>query len=79
MNVNVLKMMKQDVDSVVGLNVSYDFGGTKPIEGIIGAARIKEFEWTIEGEKHITKRYFIAINDDCCFYAIDKFQTAYKE
>jgi hypothetical protein len=26
---NVQEMMKQDVNSVIGLNVSYDFGGTK--------------------------------------------------
>ena len=76
---NVQEMMKQDANSVIGLNVSYDFGGTKPLVGIIGAARIKDYSWTIDGEQHITQRYHIAINSDCCFYEVDKFQTAHYD
>ena len=76
---NVQEMMKQDVDSVIGLTVSYDFGGTKPLVGIIENARIKDYEWTIDGETHITQIYQIAINSDCGFYEIDKFQTAYYD
>ena len=32
---NVLEMMKKDTQSVVGLTVEYDFGGTKPIVDVI--------------------------------------------
>lgn len=76
---NLQEMMKKDVESVVGLNVSYDFGGTKPLNGVIGAARIKDYEWEIDGEKHTTQRYHIAINSECCFYEVDAFLNGYYD
>lgn len=69
----ILEMMKKDVNSVVGLKVSYDFGGTKPIIDFITNTEIKEYQWEIDGVWTKYLRYCISFDGGTCFYGVDKF------
>lgn len=60
---NVLEKMKNDVYSVLGLNVEYDFGGTRPITSTIADARIKEYKVILDGEEFTGKNYLISFID----------------
>lgn len=67
----VLEMMKKDAQSVVGLTVEYDFGGTKPIVDIIASGRINEYKCTLDGEEHTRKLYMISfMSSSCSFYPV---------
>lgn len=56
----VLEMMKKDTQSVVGLTVEYDYGGSKPIVDVIANGRVSEYNYTIEDTPHIGKVYQIS-------------------
>ena len=56
----VLEMMKKDTQSVVGLTVEYDYGGSKLIVDVIANGRASEYSYTIEGASHIGKIYQIS-------------------
>ncbi len=75
----VLEMMKKDVNSVVGLKVSYDFGGTKPIIDTITDTRIKENEWEIDGVLTKALSYWISFDGGTCFYGVYKSVTGYED
>jgi len=60
MNKNILEMMKKDTQSVVGLTVEYDYGGSKPIVDVIANGRVSEYNYTCEGASHIGKIYQIS-------------------
>jgi hypothetical protein len=46
----VLDMMKHDIDSVIGLTLSLDLGGSKPIIGQCQSVRKNEWHNLIDGE-----------------------------
>ena len=72
----VLEMMKKDIQSVVGLTVQYDFGGTKPIGDVIADARINEYTCTLDGEEHIAKIYMISfISSPGSFYPVHSYDV----
>ena len=56
----VYEMMMRDAQSVVGLTVEYDYGGSKPIVDVIANGRASEYSYTIEGASHIGKIYEIS-------------------
>ena len=68
---NVLKMMKKDLTSVVGLRVEYDFGGSEPLIGTIAEARISSYNTVIDGEDYVGKYYTISFTDHhLAFYGV---------
>ena len=56
----VLEMMKKDTQSVVGLTVEYDYGGSKPIVDVIANGRASEYSYTIEDAPYVGKIYQIS-------------------
>ena len=60
MNKNILEMMKKDTQSVVGLTVEYDYGGSKPIVDVISNGRVSKYNYTIEDEPYVGKIYQIS-------------------
>ena len=58
--VTVYEMMKKDTQSVVGLTVEYDYGGSKPIVDVIASGRVSEYNYTLEDVPHIGKIYQIS-------------------
>ena len=56
----VFEMMKKDTQSVVGLIVEYDYGGSKPIVDVISNGRVSEYNYTIEDAPHTGKIYQIS-------------------
>ena len=71
MNKNILEMMKKDTQSVVGLTVEYDYGGSKPIIDVIANGRASEYSYTIEGASHIGKIYQISFaSSPMSYYAV---------
>ena len=58
--VTVYEMMMKDPQSVVGLTVEYNFGGTKPIVDVISNGRVSKYNYTIEDEPYIGKIYQIS-------------------
>jgi hypothetical protein len=69
----VLEMMKKDLSSVVGLNIEYDFGGSFPIIGEIGEARINSYKTVLDNEEFVGVYYSIAFADKpLSFYGVYK-------
>ena len=69
---NVLEMMQHDKDSVVGLGVSYDFGGSKPIVGKVMSTKKNTIESMIDGEMSTWYSYGISFGGSG-YYTVDKF------
>jgi hypothetical protein len=69
----VLEMMQQDKDSVVGLDVSYEFGGTKPIVGKVVSTSKNKIEAMIDGQLSTWYTYGISFDDGGAYYTVDKF------
>ena len=69
----VLEMIENDVNSVVGLNVSYEFGGSKPITGKVMSTKKNTVEAMIDGELSTWYSYGISFNAGGSFYTVDKF------
>jgi hypothetical protein len=72
MKMPVLEMMKKDVNSVVGLTVSYDFGGSKPLVGKVVSTKKNKIESIIDGELSVWYSYGISFGG-CSYYTVDKF------
>ena len=70
---NVLEMMQQDKDSVIGLNVSYDFGGSKPIVGKVVSTKQTKIESIIDGQLSTWYSYGISFDAGCAYHTVDKF------
>lgn len=70
----VLEMMKRDVNSVVGLTVEYDFGGSAPIVEQIVAANSRDYFVSLDGNDEPVKCtvYGISFNGTS-FFTVDKF------
>lgn len=60
---NILKMMKEDLTSVVGLRVEYDFGGSEPLIGWIAEARVCAYATLLDGQDYVGKYYVISFTD----------------
>lgn len=60
---NILKMMKGDLTSVVGLRVEYDFGGSEPLIGWIAEARVCAYATLLDGQDYVGKYYVISFTD----------------
>ena len=69
----VLEMMENDVNSVVGLNVSYEFGGSKPIVGKVWSSKKNKIEAMIDGELSTWYSYGISFDAGRPCYTVDKF------
>ena len=60
----VLEMMKQDINSVKGLEVEYDFGGFEPIIDTIANVRVDNYDVLIKNEeKSVSKVYAISFSE----------------
>ena len=59
---NVLEMMKQDINSVKGLEVEYDFGGFEPIIDTIANVRVDNYDVLMNGENNVAKVYAISFS-----------------
>ena len=70
---NVLEMMQQDKDSVIGLDVSYEFGGSKPIVGKVVSTSKNKIDSIIDGQLCTWYSYGISFDDGCAYYTVDKF------
>ena len=68
----VLEMMENDVNSVVGLNVSYEFGGSKPITGKVISTKKNTIKSMIDGQLSTWYSYGISF-DGRWYYTVDKF------
>jgi hypothetical protein len=69
----VLEMMKQDINSVVGLTVEYYYGGSKPIVDVVTNAKVVEQPVTVDGEPSTVQIYLISFNGGLSYYTVDKF------
>ena len=70
---SVLQMMENDVNSVVGMNISYDFGGTKPIVGKVMATSKNKIESIIDGQLSTWYSYGISFDaNGRTYYTVDK-------
>lgn len=69
---NTLEMIQNNVNSVIGLTVEYDYGGTKPIIGKIVSSKINEHKMIIDGESSVMYSYAISF-DGFSYYIVDKF------
>ena len=68
----VLEMMENDVNSVVGLTLSLDLGGSKPIIGQCQA--VSKYAWhnLIDGEMSTWYSYSVSFGG-AGYYTVDKF------
>ena len=71
---SVLEMMEKDVNSVIGLSVSYEFGGTKPIVGKVVSTKQNKIESIIDGQLSTWYTFGISF-DGAGYYTVDKFTT----
>ena len=60
---NVLKMMKKDLTSVIGLKLEYDFGGSEPLIGIVAEARVCSYKTILDGVDFVGLYYVISFSD----------------
>lgn len=69
----VLEMMKLDVNSVIGLTVEYDFGGSAPIVDTIVAVNSRDYFVSLDGNDEPTKCtvYGISFNG-MSYWTVDK-------
>ena len=75
----VLKMMQHDKNSVVGLDVSYDFGGSKPVTGKVMSTKKNKIEAMIDGQLSTWYSYGISFDEGCSYYTVDKFTSLLGE
>ena len=68
----VLEMMQQDKDSVIGLDVSYEFGGSKPIIGKVVSTSKNKIEAMIDGQLSTWYSYSVSFGG-AGYYTVDKF------
>ena len=71
---NVLEMMKEDINSVKGLEVEYDFGGSEPIIDTIANVRVDSqiVKWP-NGSNSELKVYAISFSEyPSAFYVMHK-------
>jgi hypothetical protein len=68
----VLEMMENDVNSVVGLTLSLDLGGSKPIIG--QCKEVSKYAWhnLIDGEMSTWYSYSVSFGG-AGYYTVDKF------
>ena len=66
-------MMQQDKDSVIGLDVSYEFGGSKPIVGKVVSTSKNKIDSMLDGQLFTWYSYGISFDDGCAYYTVDKF------
>jgi hypothetical protein len=71
---NVFEMMKQDINSVKGLEVEYDFGGSEPIIDTIANVRVDNYDvLNLNGENTVAKVYAISFSEfPDSFYVMHK-------
>ena len=69
---NVLEMMQQDKDSVVGLTLSLDLGGSKPIVGQCQAVSKNAWHNLIDNEMSTWYSYSVSFGG-AGYYPVDKF------
>lgn len=69
---SILEMVQNNVNSVIGLTVEYDYGGTNPIVGKIVSSKINEHKIIIDDELSIMYSYSISF-DGSTYYVLDKF------
>lgn len=69
---NVLDMVKQDTDSVIGLTLILDLGGSKPIVGQVKALKKNEWNNLIDGEMSTWYSYSVSF-EGAGYYTIDSF------
>ena len=77
-DMTVLEMMENDVNSVIGLDVSYDFGGTKPIIGQCQAVSKNAWHNLIDGEMSTWYSYSVSFGG-AGYYTVDKFTQLFRE
>ena len=76
----VLEMMENDVNSVVGMNISYDFGGTKTIVGKVISTSKNKIDSMIDGQLSTWYSYGISFDaNGRTYYTVDKFTQAIGE
>lgn len=67
---NVLETMQQDKDSVIGLTLSLDLGGSKPIIGKV--VNTKQSEWNTLVDGAMTTWYSYSVSfGGCGYYPVD--------
>lgn len=74
----VLEMMKQNIESVVGKSVSYCYGGSNPLIGVVRAVKKNVQPVTLDGEPNTITSYLISF-DGSGFYVVDKFTKIIEE
>jgi len=74
---NVLEMMQKDPNSVVGVLVEYDFGGTTSIINTVKDAVIRNYTWDDEGNKTDALSYLISF-DGNHYYIVGNNVTVYR-
>ena len=67
---NVLDMLTQDTDSVIGLTLSLDLGGSKPIVGQVKAVKKNEWNNLIDGEMSTWYSYSVSF-EGAGYYPVD--------
>lgn len=69
---SLLEMMQKDVDSVIGLKVSLDFGCSKPLIGEVYNAVGSTGFFKVDGEIQYVTKYTVSFNG-WSYYTVDKF------
>lgn len=67
---NVLETMQQDKDSVIGLTLSLDLGGSKPIIGEVVNTKQNEWNTLIDGAMTTWYSYSVSFGG-CGYYPVD--------
>jgi hypothetical protein len=70
----VLDMMQHDKDSVIGLTLSIDIGGSKPIIGQCQSVRKNEWHNLIDGEMSTWYSYSVSFGG-AGYYTVDWLTT----
>lgn len=65
---SVLEMMKENIQSVVGLTVEYDYGGIKPFVDVIANGRVSEYNYIIGDVPYVGKIYQISFTSNPMSY-----------
>ena len=67
---NVLDQMKTEINSVVGLTLSLDLGGSKPIIGEVVNTKQNEWNTLIDGAMTTWYSYSVSFGG-CGYYPVD--------
>jgi hypothetical protein len=67
---NVLDMMKSDINSVIGLTLSLDLGGSKPIIGEVDKVSRNQWVHSLDGEQVTWYSYSVSFGG-CGYYPVD--------